>query len=123
MTQLLLIALATFASEDLTCIATGALIASGRLSFVPGVLACVFGIFAGDLLLYFAGRLAGRPIVQWKAVRRFLTDEKLERASAWLSQRTPQGQRGSVARYQLTETVPSLTGAGPTRSLVALPRT
>jgi len=87
MTQLLLIALATFASEDLTCIATGALIASGRLSFVPGVLACVFGIFAGDLLLYFAGRLAGRPIVQWKAVRRFLTDEKLERASAWLSQR------------------------------------
>ena len=38
MTELLLIALATFASEDLTCIATGVLIAQGRMGFVPGVL-------------------------------------------------------------------------------------
>src|SRR6476660_7833822 len=40
MGQLLLIALATFVSEDLTCIATGALVASGALGFLPGVLAC-----------------------------------------------------------------------------------
>ena len=33
-----LIALATFASEDLTCIATGALIAQGRLGFIEGTL-------------------------------------------------------------------------------------
>src|SRR5206468_12430519 len=53
MGQLFLIALATFASEDLTCLATGALIAGGQLGLVPGVLACAAGIYIGDLLLYF----------------------------------------------------------------------
>jgi len=85
MGQFLLIALATFASEDLTCIATGGLIAAGKIGFVPGVLACLGGIFFGDLLLYFAGRLVGRPILHWRPVRRLLTDEKLDRASAWLA--------------------------------------
>jgi len=82
MAQLLLLALATFASEDLACIAAGALIASGKLGFIPGVLACMAGIFAGDLLLYLAGRSAGRPIV-----RRLLAEERLERASRWLAGR------------------------------------
>jgi membrane protein DedA with SNARE-associated domain len=87
MTQLVLIALATFGSEDLTCIATGALIASGKVGFLPGVLACLTGIYFGDLLLYFAGRLAGRPIVRWKPLRNLLTDQKLDRASQWLAER------------------------------------
>ena len=87
MGQFLLIAIATFASEDLTCIATGALIAAGKIGFFPGVLACVFGIYAGDLLLYFAGRLIGRPMLRWKPLRRILTVEKLDRASAWLAER------------------------------------
>lgn len=87
MGPLLLIALATFASEDLTCVATGALIAAGKLGFVPGVLACIAGIFAGDMLLYFAGRFVGRPIVRWKPIRRLLSDEKLDRASQWLAKR------------------------------------
>src|SRR5581483_9627332 len=51
MGQLFLIAFATFASEDLTCLATGALIASGKLALIPGVLACAAGIYFGDLLL------------------------------------------------------------------------
>jgi membrane protein DedA with SNARE-associated domain len=87
MTQLLLIALATFGSEDLTCIATGALIAAGKIGFVPGVLACLAGIFFGDLLLYFAGRLVGRPIVRWKPLRKLLNEQKLDRASEWLAER------------------------------------
>ena len=87
MGQLILIALATFVSEDLTCIATGALIASGMLGFLPGVLACVAGIFFGDLLLYFAGRLLGRPIVRWKPLRRILSEQKLDLASNWLAER------------------------------------
>jgi len=41
MGQLFLIALSTFVSEDLTCIGTGALIAAGKLGFIPGVLACI----------------------------------------------------------------------------------
>ena len=87
MGQLILIALATFVSEDLTCIATGALIASGMLGFLPGVLACVAGIFFGDLLLYFAGRLLGRPIVRWKPLRKILSEQKLDLASNWLAER------------------------------------
>src|SRR5215471_11862480 len=87
MGQLILIAVATFLSEDLTCVATGALIAAGKLGFVPGVLACIAGIYLGDLLLYFAGRLIGRPIVRWRPLRRLLSEEKLDRASAWLAQR------------------------------------
>jgi membrane protein DedA with SNARE-associated domain len=82
MTQFLLIAVATFASEDLTCISTGALIAAGKIGWIPGVLACLIGIYVGDLLLYFAGRMFGRPLL-----RRFVVGEKLERASQWLAER------------------------------------
>jgi membrane protein DedA with SNARE-associated domain len=87
MGQFLLIAIATFVSEDLTCIGTGALIAAGKIGFLPGVIACTAGIYAGDLLLYFMGRLIGRPILCWRPVRRLLSDQKLDRASEWLAQR------------------------------------
>ena len=87
MGQYFLIAAATFGSEDLTCIATGALIAAGRIGFVPGVLACLAGIYFGDLLLYFSGRLIGRPVLRWRPLRRLLTEDKLDRASAWLAER------------------------------------
>ncbi|HEY2018490.1 MAG TPA: VTT domain-containing protein [Bryobacteraceae bacterium] len=87
MGQLILIALATFASEDLTCVATGALIAAGKVGFVPGVLACIAGIYFGDLLLYFGGRFIGRPLLHWKPLRNLLTDRKLDRASEWLAER------------------------------------
>ena len=78
MTQFVLIAAATLISEDLTCIGAGALIAAGKIGFLPGVLACVAGIYFGDLLLYFAGRLIGRPILCWKPLRTLLTEEKLD---------------------------------------------
>ena len=56
------------------------------LGFLPGVSACVAGIFFGDLLLYFAGRLLGRPIVRWKPLRRS-SEQKLDLASKWLAER------------------------------------
>ena len=54
---------------------------------LSGVLACIVGIYVGDLLLYFAGRWIGRPIVRWKPLRKMLTPQKLDRASEWLSER------------------------------------
>ena len=81
MGQFLLIACGTFASEDLTCLATGALIASGRVGWLAGLLACIAGIYAGDVLLYAAGRLAGRQLL-----RRLVSAERLERGSRWLSE-------------------------------------
>ncbi len=62
-----LIALSTLASEDLTCVATGVLVAQGKLPFAAGALACAFGIFAGDLLLVLAGRSARFPSLRRRA--------------------------------------------------------
>lgn len=89
--QLLLIALGTLASEDLTLAATGLLVAEGKLSFTAGVAACAAGIFAGDVLLFWVGRMARRGctlsprLALWAA--RLCPAPRVERAAAWLHQR------------------------------------
>jgi len=85
--QFVLIALATLISEDLTCIATGVLIAQGQAGFAEGTLACVVGIFAGDILLFLAGRLAGNSAMRWPPLARLLPAERVNRAAAWLNER------------------------------------
>ncbi len=87
MGQFLFLAAATLVSEDLTCIAAGALVAAGTMSLAEGILACTLGIFCGDMLLYLAGRCFGRAAMRWRPLGRMLTAEKVERASAWLSAR------------------------------------
>lgn len=87
MGQLLLIALSTLASEELACIATGGMISAGKIGFARGVLACMIGIFVGDLMLYFGGRFVGRPIANWAPLRKILTGPKIDRASQWLMER------------------------------------
>jgi len=82
--ELAWLALATLVSEDLTCIAAGALVASGALGFAPAVAACFVGIFAGDLLLFAAGRALGRPALRW-----LVDDAGFARASRWLVHRGP----------------------------------
>jgi pimeloyl-ACP methyl ester carboxylesterase/membrane protein DedA with SNARE-associated domain len=84
---LFLIAAATLVSEDLTCVATGLLIARGTLAAVPGTLACFAGIFVGDVLLYLAGRWLGRAILYRAPLRWFLRPEDVERSSQWFRQR------------------------------------
>jgi len=79
MSNFILIALGTLASEDLTCLATGVLVAQGRISFAEGTLACLAGIFCGDILLFLAGRF-GRALTFWPSAR-------LDEATAWLAQR------------------------------------
>ncbi len=86
---MLLIALATLVSEDLTCIATGLIIVQGRIGFLPGVLACFAGIFFGDLLLYLAGRWIGRPALSRRPLRWFLSAERVEQGSRWFRRRGP----------------------------------
>ena len=49
--------LGTLVSEDLACIVAGLLIREGRIGFVPGVAACALGILAGDVGLWFVGRV------------------------------------------------------------------
>jgi membrane protein DedA with SNARE-associated domain len=61
--------LGTFASEDLTCVAAGILVARGEVSFPVAVGACAAGIFVSDIGLYLLGRLAAAGLVRWSWVR------------------------------------------------------
>ena len=83
----LLLAAGTLVSEDLTCVAAGLLVAQGKLDFWTAAAACLFGIWAGDLLLFAAGRCIGRPLLHFPLARRYLSEARLEQASAWLAER------------------------------------
>lgn len=80
---LFLLAMATLISEDLTCIATGLLVAQGRLGLIAGSAACFTGILLGDVLLFLAGRALGRRALTHIPFRWMLTPNAVERASAW----------------------------------------
>ena len=86
---LVLIALATLVSEDLTSIGAGFLVAQGTMDFFPAMLACFVGIFIGDVLLFLAGRWIGRPIVRRAPMRWFIGEADLARGEAWLARRGP----------------------------------
>lgn len=84
---LVLLALATLASEDLTCIGAGLLVATGRIGFVPATAACLAGIFVGDLSAFFAGRIFGRAVLARAPMKWMVTAGQLQRASAWFRER------------------------------------
>ena len=87
MSELILIALGTLASEDLACITAGVLVAQGKLGFVPAAAAALLGILGGDILLFLLGRWIGRPALQWRALPKSITEESVARASAWIAAR------------------------------------
>jgi len=77
----------TFASEDLTCIATGLLIRDGAVRPAVGVVACFLGIFVGDLVLWLGGLLLGRRLLAWRPVARRIPQERVERFGEWFDRR------------------------------------
>jgi membrane protein DedA with SNARE-associated domain len=81
------IVLATFASEDLTCLGVGLLIHVGRLNPVVGVFGCFLGILVGDLGLWLAGRGAGMGLLRWRRLSRLLPGQRLEEAGRWFDRR------------------------------------
>ena len=114
---LALIAAATFVSEDLTCIGTGLLVARGSLPWFPGIMACLIGIWVGDLLLYGAGRFIGRPVVRIAPLRWLIDAETLDRACAWFTERT--GPLVLWGRFLPGTRLPSYVAAGIVRVPVA----
>jgi membrane protein DedA with SNARE-associated domain len=74
----------TFVSEDAACLLAGTAVAGGRMSFAAALIACFLGIFAGDILLYAAGRAFGKRVFDNQIVRKFLSDSSVGKASAWL---------------------------------------
>jgi pimeloyl-ACP methyl ester carboxylesterase/membrane protein DedA with SNARE-associated domain len=84
---LLGIGFATLASEDLTCLGAGLLAARGLISLPAATLACLIGIWVGDLFLYAVGRSGGRWLVSRAPLRWFITPAALDSASVWLRKR------------------------------------
>lgn len=86
---LLALAAATLVSEDLTCIGAGLLVSSGRLSLASASVACLLGIYLGDLLLYSSGRWLGCRALHRRPFSWLLRPEDVERSSRWFDRRGP----------------------------------
>jgi len=77
--------LATFVSEDLTCITAGLLASRHEISLFTALAGCFVGIFVGDLGLWLVGRTAGAAVLAWPRVRRRLPVDRMERLADWLN--------------------------------------
>ncbi len=84
---LMLIAASTLVSEDLACIATGLMVSRGTIGFLPGTIACLVGIVAGDLWLYGMGRWLGRPAIGTAPLRWFVSEAAIDRSARWFDRR------------------------------------
>lgn len=81
------IGLATFVSEDLTCVATGLLIHARQLHWFVGLAACTLGILAGDAGLWLMGRTLGRAALRIRWVASRLPAERVDQLGVWFDRR------------------------------------
>ena len=80
---LAIIAASTLLSEDLAAIGAGLMVARGSLEFEVALAAAFAGIFAGDVLLYLAGRSLGSRIITLPPFSWLIRPEQLERGKNW----------------------------------------
>lgn len=83
----LLLVFAAYASEDLTCITAGLLVAQDRLDFPVAVAACYAGILSSDLGIAWLARVLGRPALRVPPFKWWVSEARFEEASAWLRRR------------------------------------
>ena len=76
--------LGTFISEDAACLTAGAAVAAGQAGFPLALAVCFAGIFAGDVLLYLAGRYVGSRAFVSRLVGRSVSIDGRRRAHRWL---------------------------------------
>jgi membrane protein DedA with SNARE-associated domain len=102
--------LATFASEDLTTIFAGLLVARDELSFTTAFLGCALGIWIGDGLLWLLGRTLGRRALRLPILRSLVQPWQLARAERWFER---QGLRVVVvSRFLPGSRLPAYFAAG-----------
>ena len=80
---LLLIAGATFISEDLTCIAPGLLIHQGQVDLAVGLAGCFCGIVVSDMGLWGLGRTLRWRGVRWRWFSALASSGHAMRISGW----------------------------------------
>src|SRR5690349_13937961 len=85
--QVLAIIAGTLISEDLTCITVGTLIHHGKIGWVLGGVSCFLGIYIGDLLFFFLGRLGGQRLLRMRFFSGSLGPERLRQLGEWLVRR------------------------------------
>jgi len=80
------LALATYGSEDLACIAGGMMAASGHLPLMAAAGACAVGIWTGDVAIYFLGMLFSRGALKWKWLAKRMRPGRLARCTRFFEQ-------------------------------------
>lgn len=83
------IVFATLVSEDLTCIGCGLLVSRGDLGLTTAIIACVFGLWFGDLTLYGWGHFVGRPALKRRPLRWWFTQQDVDKCAAWYESKGP----------------------------------
>lgn len=66
--------------EDITIIASGILVALGKISALGAFIVCMVGVLAGDAVLFFAGRKLGDQAFNLPIIRRFMTEKRIKLA-------------------------------------------
>jgi len=102
--------LATFVTEDLTCIGVGLLIASGQADPFWGTVGCFLGIILSDLSLWLFGRHVGKPALNWRWVSRRLPARRLDEIGGWLDRNC--GKAVLAARFVPGSRLPFFVAAG-----------
>jgi membrane protein DedA with SNARE-associated domain len=100
----------TFVSEDASCLIAGASVAGGRISFAFAVVACLAGIFAGDMLLYGFGRVVGPSVFSSSLVRKLVSETNIERSRSWLTKNAAKAVL--VSRFVSGLRLPTYLAAG-----------
>lgn len=109
---MLIILVCTFVAEDPTCLAAGLLVAQGLIGFIPACLACLVGIFIGDLVLYLIGRFLGRPILRKPPLKWLVSEQQIDEMSERFS-KNPKGLALIVSsRFIPGSRVPTFVAAG-----------
>jgi membrane protein DedA with SNARE-associated domain/pimeloyl-ACP methyl ester carboxylesterase len=75
--MVILLAIATLISEDITCITAGILASRGVLGFFPATLGCFLGILIGDVGLYLIGRLFGTRALRVPPLKWMIKEEQV----------------------------------------------
>lgn len=84
---MLMIALSTLVSEDLACIGSGILVAHGGIGVLSATIACVVGIYVGDIILYLIGRIFGERILSHRPFSRLIAKDAVAASEQWFERR------------------------------------
>ncbi|MDF1810925.1 MAG: alpha/beta fold hydrolase [Verrucomicrobiales bacterium] len=102
--------LATFASEDLSCISGGLLVSRNVVNFSTAALGCFLGIFLSDVMLYAIGKWFSSRLSRFAFFRREFDSLRVTAGKAWLEKNA--GKMIMVSRFIPGSRVPTYVAMG-----------